>query len=118
MAQLPASPALNNGFDFLIGFEKPLMRPDEAARVLGRSVNYVYACIECGDLEAHKPKNREVNRYMVTRRSVALHLAETATYRSADWMNRVRSLLREMTAEQLDELVQDATTLRRRNFVA
>jgi hypothetical protein len=105
-------------FGFLIDFEKPLMRPDEAARILGRSLNYIYGCIESGELDAHKPMNREVNRYMITRRSVALHLARSATYRSGDFMDRIKALLGEMTAPQLDELIRDAGSLRKRKFVA
>ncbi len=103
-------------FGFLLDVRKKLLRPDEAARLLGRSTNYVYSAIESGDLEAFKPKNREVSRYVISRRSVALHMCETCTLRTGDWMNRVQALLGEMSAGQLDALANDIAVLKRRKF--
>lgn len=121
MALAPALPPAKESpweieFGFLIDFRKALMRPDEAARILGRSTNYIYAAIEAGDLEAFKPKGREVNRYMISRRSVALHLAETCTLRTGDWMNRVQALLGEMSESQLGTLTNYIAVLKRRKF--
>lgn len=117
MADLPLT-KWEHEFGFLIDFQKKAMRVDEAARLLGRSANYVYAAVKTGDLEAHRPENRIVGRYVITRRSVALHFAQTATYKSGAWLRHVQALLGEMTEEQLDAHIKAATGLQRRKFAA
>ncbi len=117
MPELPLT-KWEHEFGFLIDFEKRVMRVDEAARLLGRSFSYVYRAIEEGDLEAHRPRNRERQVYRITRRSLALHFAETATYKSRGWLGHINALLGEMTEEQLDAHIKAATTLKRRKFAA
>lgn len=101
-----------SAFDFLVPYRKPLLRPDEAATCLGRSVDFVYDMLDEGKLESHAPKNREVRRYTITRRSVVLLLAETATYDPEHFTTRAEALLETLSADQLTRVIRRATELR------
>jgi excisionase family DNA binding protein len=65
-------------WDWMVPTTKNLLRPDEAARYLGRSIDFIYGLIDEGELEAFAPLNREVERKVITRRSVVLYLARSA----------------------------------------
>ena len=99
-------------WDWLVPTNKNLLRPDEAATYFGRSVDYVYDIIEEGKLEVHAPTDRLVERKTITRRSVVLHLAETAKYNPAYFAERVEALLAHLDSHQLSRLIAAATTLR------
>lgn len=103
-------------FDFLMPYSerRPLLKPAEVATCLGRSVDFVQAMIDEGRLEVHAPQDREKRRYMITRRSVLLLLAEQAAYSPSYYMERLRAVLRTLTRYQLDELIIEATRLRAR----
>lgn len=98
--------AENGEYDFLIPTRKPLMRTDEVAIAIHRSLNYVRALIEDGRLEAHRDSatgDRSTN--IVTRRSVILYLAETADYDPAHIVMRVEAVMKTLKAPSLDRLI-------------
>lgn len=112
MPTLAPKPDTNQGeFDFLVPYSKPLLRPDEAAKCLGRSVYFVYQMIDEGKLEAHAPQGREKQRYVVTRRSVLALLADTALYEPALYVERVRTLLEHCSAADLSSLGKSITSI-------
>lgn len=70
-------------FDFLFPFGKRLLRTDEVAIAIGRSTQYVRELIKAGRLEAHQDSSSgQRGTNLVTRRSVILYLASTASYDS------------------------------------
>lgn len=103
-------------FDFLVPYSerRTLLNPKEVAICLGRSIYFVYDMIDEGKLEAHAPANREQARYMITRRSVILLLAEQANYDAVYFAERVTALLKTLTRAQLDAVLIEATRLRAR----
>lgn len=103
----------NGDFDFLLPLAKNLWRTDEVADAIGRSIQYVRQLIESGRLEAHKDSaygTRESS--LVTRRSVLLYLAETATYDPAYFVIRLESAIKKLPTQSLDRLIVTATRLR------
>jgi hypothetical protein len=117
-------------FDFLVPFRSLLLRPDQAAQCLrgekntttlrGRvradsrhhALSYVYALRQEGKLECIAPTGREKERFMVTRRSVLLLLAEQSNFEPSDFDTRLEALLPSLTRAQLDRLITKATRLR------
>lgn len=99
-------------FDFLMPFppSRTLLSPHEVARCLGRSVRHVYDLIDEDKLEAHAPTDRERERYMITRRSVVLYLAETAKYRTGNFETRLICLLKSLSTRDLLTLVIKTAT--------
>ena len=99
-------------FDYLMPFQKSLLRTDEVAGVIGRSKQFVRELIEQGRLEAHVDcawGTRESSR--VTRRSVILYLAETANYDPSFHVVRIEVLLKRLNAPALQRVIKAATTL-------
>lgn len=107
--------ANQGAFDFLMPPGKePLIKPIAAARSLCRKLDFIYAMIQEGKLEAHAPSDRTKQRYTITRRSLCLLHAETALYSADDFGARVESLLPLMSASQLTSLIIAATQRRAR----
>jgi hypothetical protein len=97
-------------YDFLIPTRKPLMRTDEVAVAIHRSLNFVRALIDDGRLESHQDSatgNRNTN--IVTRRSVVLYLAETADYDPAYIVMRLEVIMKTLKAPALERLIAFAT---------
>ncbi|HWM26576.1 MAG TPA: hypothetical protein VNP98_17295 [Chthoniobacterales bacterium] len=93
-------------YDFLIPTRKPLMRTDEVAQVLHRSLDFVRALVGEGRLEAHRDSakgDRATN--IITRRSVVLYLAETSDYDPAYMIMRVEAVLKTFKAPALDRII-------------
>jgi hypothetical protein len=108
--------AVENGeYDFLIPTRKPLMRTDEVASAIHRSLGFVRALIEDGRLETHKDSAKgERLTNSVTRRSVILYLAETADYDPAYLVMRVEVVMKTLRAPELDRLISFARKQRER----
>ena len=103
-------------FDFLMPYSerRTLLSPQEVAKVLNRSVDFVEQMIEEGRLEAFGPRDREKTRKQITRRSVLLLLAEQAMAEPELWFERVVRLVDACTHAQLDALIIRATQRRAR----
>ena len=115
LSKARAAEAADQGaFDFLCPFKGPLLRPDQVAKCLGRDVQHVYDLIDETKLESHAPTDRVKSRYMITRRSTLLCLAETANYDPSFYIERVEALLPSLNAEQLTRLIISATHRRAR----
>lgn len=106
-------------FDFLVPFKSLLLRPDQVAQCLrgitksgNVSLNYVYCLKEEGKLECLAPTGREKERFVVTRRSVLLLIAEQANFDPSDFDTKLEALLPSLTRAQLDRLIIKATQLR------
>ncbi len=114
-------------FNFLVPFTSLLLRPDQAAQCLRgdkspktlggkdrtdsrhHALSYVYALREEGKLECIAPTGREKERFMVTRRSVLLLLAEQSNFDPSDHDTRVEALLPGMSRKQLVRFIAKAT---------
>ncbi|MCA1659013.1 MAG: hypothetical protein LC642_00505 [Verrucomicrobiaceae bacterium] len=93
-------------YDFLIPTRKAIMRPDEVANAIGRSLPFVRSLIEAGRLEAHQDSakgSRESNT--ITRRSVILYLAETSNYDPAFIVMRVEVVMKTLKQPALNRLI-------------
>lgn len=103
-------------FDFLMPFSerRTLLTPQEVAKVLHRSVDFVEMMIEEGKLEAFAPTDREKQRKMITRRSALLLLAEQAKGDPNHWFERVLRIIDTCTPEQLSQVIIRATQRRAR----
>lgn len=101
-----------SSWDWLVPTTKDLLRPDEVATYLGRKLDFVYALIDEGKLEAFEPTDREVKRKVITRRSVLLVLAEQARSNPAHFSERVLSLLPHLDSASISRLIAEATRLR------
>jgi hypothetical protein len=112
-------------FDFLMGddgvnlpLRKKLLHPREVARIIGRELDYVRELVEAGRLEAHQDSafgERKSNR--ITRRSVALYLAETAAYEPGALGSRVAAMVESLGHPELDVL-EARIALRRKRLAA
>ncbi len=102
------SDALPQDFDWLVPTTKELLRPDEVARYLGRSPDFVEQMIDEGRLEYLSPADRQVERKVITRRSLILLIAEQFRGDPARWMERVEALLNHMDAAQLTRVITAA----------
>lgn len=89
-------------FQFLLLYTKPLLRPDEAADCLDLSRNHIYSLILEGKLEAHADNERERLTYRITRRSVLARLAKTAQYEPDDFLDVIESLIKTLSASQIN----------------
>ena len=97
--------AQQSQFDFILGVcSRELFRVDEVAKRLGVSVDYVYDLIASGDLETHRKPGRERSSQLITRRSVLKWLAESATYRPADFVASLADLANTLTEGERTEL--------------
>ena len=119
-------------FDSLLRSKALLLRPDQVAESLrgaksgmtrsGRArkdrrhhaLSYVYALRDEGKLECLAPTGRVRARFVVTRRSVLLLLAEQANFDPSDSDTRIEALLPILTRAQLDRFIAKATQLRAR----
>lgn len=103
----------NGGFEFLLPYKKELYRTDEAAETIGRGLQFVRDLIELGRLEAHRDSaTGERGTSLVTRRSLALYLAETSNYAPGDFATGIESLLKYLRAEELTRIAAEATRRR------
>lgn len=100
--------AAQRNFDFLIPFQhKKLLTTDEVARCLGREVDFVRQLVEAGKLEAHQDSafgKRLSNR--ITRRSVAVHLARTATRDPSIFVETVIDLVTQLSSTDRERLLK------------
>jgi len=99
-------------FDWLIPTTKELLRPEECARYLDRSLDFVDAMITEGKLEYMAPTGRQVERKRITRRSLLLLILEQFRADPDLWFERYADLLPRCTAPQLTRLITEATRLR------
>lgn len=106
------------GWDWLVPTTKDLLRPDEAARFMGTSVDFVYALIDEGKLEAFEPTDREVKRKRVTARSVRLTLAEQALNHPQNFAERMHALLPHLDSASLSRHIAEATRLRSKKLTS
>jgi hypothetical protein len=102
-------------FDFLMPFQKNLLRTDEVSDVIGRSKQFVRELVEGGRLEAHKDSAfGDRQSAVITRRSVILYLAETSNYDPSFLVLRLETLLKQLNGPALARLIQAATKQRER----
>ena len=106
-------------FDFLVPFRGLLLRPDQVAQCLRGTtkqgnvpLSYVYALKEEGKLECIAPTGREKERFMVSRRSVLLLIAEQSNFDPSDFETRLEALLPSLSRAQLERFIIKATRLR------
>jgi len=99
-------------FDWLIPTTKELLRPEECARYLDRSLDFVDAMIDEGKLEWMAPTGRKVERKRITRRSLLLLILEQFRADPELWFERYAALLHRCSAHQLTRLIAEATRLR------
>lgn len=93
-------------YDFLILTRKPLMRTDEVAIAIHRSLGFVRALIEDGRLEKHRDSaTGERCTNIVTRRSVILYLVETGDYSTEQIVMRIEAVMKTLTMPALDRLI-------------
>jgi hypothetical protein len=115
MAKAYSPPALNarqlaaveaGEYDFLIPTRKPLMRMDEVASAIGRSVSFVRDLIDDSRLEAHRDSARgERPSNQVTRRSVILYLAETSNYDPSFVVMRLEVVMKTLQAPAINRII-------------
>jgi excisionase family DNA binding protein len=98
-------------FEYLLPYAKSLLRPDEAADVIGFERNKIYTLILEGKLEAHA-EERDRPSYRVTRRSVLAYLAKTAQYEPDDFLDVIEVLIKTLSGKQIDQLVVRARRIR------
>lgn len=107
-------------FDFLMPFQKNLLRTDEVSEIIGRSRQFVHELLQEGRLEAHydsvysvasgdEPRKGPRKSPRITRRSVILYLAETANYDAGYLVIRIETLLPKLNQAALDRLIASAT---------
>lgn len=108
--------AAQAAFDFLMPYSerRTLLNPQEVAKVLNRSTDFVEAMIDEGKLEAFAPQDREKQRKQITRRSVLALLAEQSLSDPEHFFERVLRLADTLTREQLDALAVHITRRRQR----
>jgi hypothetical protein len=116
---LPSTTDPNNhhgAFDFMMPYSEArrTLNPQEVARCLERSIDFVEAMIDEGRLEAFAPADRAKQRKRVTRRSVLLLLAEQAQFHPEHFVERLLCLVDTCTAEQLDAIIRRASQRRAR----
>ena len=117
-------------FDFLVPFRSLLLRPDQAAQCLRgdksettrsgakradsrhHALSYVYALREEGKLNCIAPTGRSKERFMVTRMSLLMLLAEQSNWDAADFDVRWEQMLRHLDRPHLDRLITKATRMR------
>jgi hypothetical protein len=105
----------NGEFDFLMPFQKNLLRTDEVADIIGRSKQFVHELVDSGRLEAHRDSAYGTRKSaVITRRSVILYLAETANYDPTYLVLRIETLLKQLNGTSLARLIQAATKQRER----
>lgn len=97
-------------FDFLVPVTKELLRVDEVMTILRKEKDVVYALVDEGALEAHQDAGRRCH-YRITRRSVVAHLASTAKYHPADFLDTLLGLIKRLPAEQRATLAKRAQAL-------
>jgi excisionase family DNA binding protein len=105
------------GFNWLLPVRKQLLTTGEAAKYLGREVDFVRALVESGGLEAHQDTalgERKSSR--VTRRSVLLRLMRSANYRPENFLRQIIELLETFPPEDLRQVAQAAEALRQRKL--
>lgn len=109
-AELAAAHAAQGHFDFAMPWGKLLLNTREVARAIGREQDYVRQLVESGRLEAHQDSAfGERKSSLVTRRSVLVYLAETATYEPRAMQSRLEALVDDLTRPQLEALLARAT---------
>lgn len=86
-------------FDFLVPVTKELLRIDEVMTILRKEKDSIYALVDDGKLEAHQDDGRRCH-YRITRRSVIAHLANTAKYEPADFLDTLLRLIKRLPASQ------------------
>jgi hypothetical protein len=99
-------------FEFLLPYAKALLRPDEASDCLDLSRNHIYSLILEGKLEAHADSERERLTYRITRRSVLARLAKTAQYEPDDFLEVLETLIKTLSASQIDRLIVRAQRIK------
>lgn len=100
-------------FDFLVPYRKPVLLPSEAARSIGRSVDFVRDLIQGGQLESlEQAAKGERKVYLVTRRSVLCCLAKSANFEPADFDLCLTSLVESLDAARCEHLIRVATARR------
>lgn len=99
------TPEKKADWDWLIPTQKNLLRPDEVASYIRRSLNYVYNEIEAGELEAFAPPDRQVERKLITRRSLLLHLARCAKTSPHLLQERAIEFLRSLDPETRKNII-------------
>lgn len=109
--------AVENGeYDFLIATRKPLMRTDEVAVAIHRSLDFVRGLVEAGRLEAHRDSAKgERKTNIITRRSVILYLVETGDYTTEQIVMRVEVVMKTLQAPALDRLI--AFAMRQKHLI-
>jgi hypothetical protein len=93
----------------------------EAARVIGRSPQYVRDCLDNQKLFGHAMNasgasgHEKRKSYQIPRASLLLYLMETANYRQGDYCGRVLELARNLPAEErrsvADKLRESTTSV-------
>lgn len=98
-------------FDWLIPTSKELLNPEEVARILNQSVDFVYKLRDEGRLECHSHPDRIIKRFQATRRSLLLYLVESAEYKSSDLTDRLLRVLKKLAPAELSRLLHEANRL-------
>jgi hypothetical protein len=107
---MPAVPPIDQDeFDFLLPYQRPLLRMDEVQVVLRVGKDVVYALEEAGQIEGHQDGPNCMHK--ITRRSLLAHLARTANYRPADFTAVVRKLAASLTRAERATLIKQLQSL-------
>ncbi len=89
--------------------DRRLLSTRETARLIGRGLDTVYALIDSGELDAHTMgRNRKVQRYTITARSVALLLCDSALYDAESFNDRVKALIQRLSRDELAVVASQA----------
>jgi hypothetical protein len=98
---------------FLASHLSPLIRPVQVARGLNRSAVFIHGLIHEGRLEVLGVPGRQRQRYQVTKRSVLLHLAESADFQPSEFNTWLETFLPIHSTDQLSLFIADAEQARR-----
>ncbi len=108
-------PEEQTGFEFLVPYQKQLLRVPEVAKILDYDQDSILALIDRGALETHKltahgdEHSRKTNR--VLRRSVLALLAKTADYQPEGMVATLVEIARTLAQPTLKRLIAELQKL-------
>ncbi len=111
---------LNDHFSFLLPENQEWFSPKEVAAIIGRSDQYVRDAFDNQRILGHAANGRSRNvrrkNYQIHRDGLLLFLLETANYEPDDFLDRVTTLLRHRTRNELEKVQQSLSGFIARQF--
>lgn len=98
-------------FEKAIALKIELIKPKEVSELLGRSLDFVYALIDEGKLEAFEPTERQVKRKTISRRSVLMVMAESGSKNPKILGPQIEALLAWCSPDEMGRVIQEANRL-------